>query len=353
MPNHESDPDQTGIREPSDRFTPASAPPVAADGTAAAESQPATCPESAPATLDKRDERDGRGEAGVETPSHGETLPAAWQPLTFRGVAAFAHARIGRVCAVQLIVALAVAAAIGWFLHHAWFPRVLEAIRALPPTGVVEHRALSTPLQSVEPLAADSFLSLSVRPDGGAGAGAASDLRIEFRRLDVQVCWLLGCRTFEYPAGYLIQFNQPELESWWGAWRGTVIAAVAAGVILLLFVTWILLATAYAIPVWLAGFFQDRRLSPVGSWKLASAALLAPACFMAVGIVLYGLGLVDLLRLLLLWVLHLPAGWIYLAGAVARVPKKPDAAQLRARNPFGDASARIKPARAPKNPFAS
>src|SRR5687767_9056439 len=43
-------------------------------------------------------------------------LPAAWQPITFRGVAAFAGAKLGRLLLVQLIVALLTAGAVGWFL---------------------------------------------------------------------------------------------------------------------------------------------------------------------------------------------------------------------------------------------
>ena len=43
-------------------------------------------------------------------------------------------------------------------------------------------------------------------------------------------------------------------------------------------------------------YFKDRRLTARGAWKLASAALLPGALLVCAGIVLYGLGVADLLR---------------------------------------------------------
>jgi len=64
-----------------------------------------------------------------------EKPPFAWQPITPRGVAAFARASWGRVLLVQFLCALAAATAVVWFLETAWFPAVTEAIRQLPPPG--------------------------------------------------------------------------------------------------------------------------------------------------------------------------------------------------------------------------
>jgi hypothetical protein len=91
-------------------------------------------------------------------------------------------------------------------------------------------------------------------------------------------------------------------------------------------------------------FFKDRQLTVLGSWKLASAALLPGGLLTTAGIVLYGLGSIDLLQLLILWALHLMVGWVYLFVSPLRLPRASDAAS-GARNPFGGA----KPARA--NPF--
>jgi hypothetical protein len=64
-------------------------------------------------------------------------------------------------------------------------------------------------------------------------------------------------------------------------------------------------------------------------------------------ILLYGLGLIDLLRFLLLWSLHLVVGWIYVIASPLRLPRASDAKPI-AGNPFGSE----KPP-APPNPFAS
>ncbi len=327
MSNHESRPDGAGIREPAE------------GGTVL----PAASPEpAAPVNSPAADE-------SAEPPS----FPSAWQPLTFGGVAAFARARFGRLLAAQAVVALMVAIAVVWFLQHAWCPRILDGIRALPSTGTIENGLLSTPRQSREPLVADGFIALAVNLDDSASLASASDLRLEFHRSNLSICSLLGCLTIDYPAGYLIQFNQPELESWWGAWRLAILAGVGAITMMFLFVSWVPLAIVYAVPVWLAGVFQDRQLSLFGSWKLASAALLAPALAVAAAIVLYGLNGVDLLRLLVLWVAHVPLGWVYLYFALRRVPREAGV-ERRPPNPF-EGSTPGKNSKRPvsKNPFAS
>lgn len=322
MSNHESSPDEAGIRESS---APAPAP------------TPAHVHASPP-----------------EDPPARTARPVAWQPLTFRGVAAFSRARLGHLLIVQTIVALTVAAALVWFLQRAWFPRILDAIRALPLSGTIENQLLKSPRQSHEPLAADGFLAVAINLQDAPSLGSASDVRVEFHRADISICSLLGCLSLRYPAGYVIQFNRPELESWWGAWRTSIVAAVVAGTLVFLFANWLALAAIYAVPVWLAGFFKDRDLSLLGSAKLAGAALLTPALFMAAAIVAYGLNAVDLLQLLLLWIAHVPLGWAYLYLSLARVPLVTDASPTPA-NPFSDPATQKKSGekkQRPSNPFA-
>ncbi len=61
--------------------------------------------------------------------------PVAWQPLTPRGVAAFARASGGRLLLVQLLLASLAAAVVVWFLQEAWFPVIHQAIGQLPGQG--------------------------------------------------------------------------------------------------------------------------------------------------------------------------------------------------------------------------
>jgi hypothetical protein len=115
-----------------------------------------------------------------------------------------------------------------------------------------------------------------------------------------------------------------------------------------LFFNWFLLATCYAVPAWFIAYFKDRELTLVGSWKLAAAALLTPALLMGACIDLYAWNAVDLLRLLVIWGLHVPLGWFFLYCALMRLPLTGQAAGKKS-NPFGGPP-KQKPNRE-KNPF--
>ena len=284
-------------------------------------------------------------ETGIRESDSPQPVPAAWQPLTFRGVAAFSRSRIGRLLTVQCIVSLIAAAGVLWSLHLTWLQRLPEAIRALPPTGSIENQILNSPRTSPEPLAADGFISISINLNQSASRGFTSDVRVEFHRTDFILCSLLGCLKFDYPNRPL-PFNQPELEAWWGAWRWTILTSVVIGTIAFLMANWILLATCYALPVWLIAYFKDRELSLIGGWKLASAGLLTPALILTAGVLAYAFSAVDLLRLLLLWCIHIPLGWVYIYCSILRLPVVSHAAGKKS-NPF--AGPRTKRRR--RNPF--
>ena len=273
-------------------------------------------------------------------------LPSAWQPLTPRGVAAFSRATFGRLFLVQLIVALLVAGSVIWFLATVWFPPTREAIRQLPDTGLIQNQQLSSPRSTTEPLVENRFLAFVVNVDGTGTPSLATDLRVEFHRQNFALCSLFGCLRLDYPRGSTIQFNRPELESWWAAWELTIYSATVIIVVGWLFATWWMLATLYCPVARMYAFFKDRQLTVLGSWRLASAALLPGALLTAAGIVLYGLGLIDLLQFLFLWALHLMVGWVYLFVSPLRLPRASDA-NSAPRDPF----ANPKPASA--NPFSA
>ena len=277
-----------------------------------------------------------------------ETFPRAWQPLTPRGVAAFSRARIGRLLIVQCIAALLVAGSALWFLSANWFPTAREAIRALPETGLIQNQQLSSPRTVIDPLSDSRFLTFVVDVDGAGTPSLATDLRVEFHRRNIAVCSLFGCLLFDYPKDWTIQFNRPELDSWWAAWEPTLYTVFGAGVVVGLLVTWWMLAAVYCPVVRIYCFFKDRQITLLGSWKLSAAALLPAALFTAAAIVLYGLGLIDLVRLIILWCLHLPLGWAYLFAGPLALPKASDALPPARKNPFGDP-----PPPAAPNPFSA
>lgn len=278
--------------------------------------------------------------------SEDRPLPAAWQPLTPRGVAAFSRAPLGRLFLVQFIVALLVAGSVIWFLATVWFPATRAAIRQLPETGLIQNQLLTSPRSTTEPLVDNRFLAFVVNVDGTSASSIASDLRVEFRRQNFALCSLLGCLQISYPKDSTVQFNRPELESWLAAWELTIYSATGLAVVVWLFTIWLLLATLYGPAARIYAFFKDRQLTVLGSWKLSSAALLPGALLTAAGIVLYGLGLIDLLQFLFLCALHLMVGWVYLFVSPLRLPRASDAATAP-RDPFA------KPRPASTNPFST
>jgi hypothetical protein len=265
---------------------------------------------------------------GVENPVF------AWEPLTPRGVAAFAHASAGRLLCVQIILALVCAAAVIWFLDDSVCPVVTAAIQNLPDAGNIRSAKLDWHGGSPAMLAEGRFLALDVDLEHSGKTDSTADLQIEFGRDDVWFSSLLGYLDVPYPSGSIISFNRPELEPLWGAWRAELLFAAGALTVIGLLAGWWLLATLYFLPVWLLGFFVNRDLNFRQSWKFSGAALLPGALLMAAGILLYDFGALDLVQFSFLFGAHLVLGWIYLFVSLLFVPAIPTA--LPRGNPFAD-----------------
>ena len=259
--------------------------------------------------------------------------PFAWQPLTGRGVAAFAGASLGRLLLVQLVFALVGAGVVVWFLDTAWFPAIQEAIRQLPPEGEIRDGSLEWQGDWPARLAEGRFLALAVDLKHEGQARSPAHLEVEFGEKDVKVFSLLGFAEAEYPRGWRVAFNRPELEPWWGAWRPAILAMVAGLVVAGSLASWALLAAVYCWPAWLIGFFADRDAGPGGSWRVAGAAQMPGALVLTAGIVCYGLGALDLVRLAVAAGADLFLGWVYLFAGMLCLPRYPAAAGL-AGNPF-------------------
>jgi hypothetical protein len=256
----------------------------------------------------------------------------AWEPLTPRGVAAFAHAPLARLLLVQIIIALVGASAVAWFLDDSVFPVVQAAIQNLPDAGAIRSARLDWHGDSSVLLAEGRFLALDVDLNHSGKADSTADLQIEFGRDDVWSSGLLGYVEVPYPSGEIISFNRPELEPLWGAWSSTILFAAVMTAAAGLLAAWWLLATVYFFPVWLLGFFVNRDLNFRRSWKLSGAALLPGALLLAAGILLYDFGALDLVQFSFLFGAHLVLGWIYLFVSLLFVPAIPTA--LPKGNPF-------------------
>src|SRR5579859_1610414 len=261
-----------------------------------------------------------------------EKLPVAWQPLTPAGVAAFACARWGRLLLVQLVVALLTASIVVSFLQARWFSVIGAAIKTLPAESEIRGGKLRWAGDAAQSLAENSFLSLGVDLRHAGLARSPAHIQVEFGQPDFRVSSLFGCWQGEYPRGWRIAFNQPELEPWWGAWAPALLALAGSAVVVALIAVWCLLALIYAPIVWLVAFFTDRQLTLPASWRLSGAALMPGALFMNAGLVLYGFGIVDMIQLVGLIALHFVVCWVYLVWASLRAPPLSASSLAVARN---------------------
>jgi hypothetical protein len=242
--------------------------------------------------------------------------PAAWQPLTFGGVAAFATGRTGRLLALELTVAVAVAVCAVWFLHRAYCPVILQAIQKMPDTArVAQGRLQGVP----DTLIAESrFLAIAAMPQAGGEIGQDADLQIKLRQNDFcagSIFWPDWGLDLPYGRDAAINLGRSNLEPWWSAWQPVLLAAAGTAVVLFLLASWAVLASIYMALAKLIALFADRYLTWPGAWRLSAAALMPGAIVLAGGLILYGWSVIDLVGLSFLFIIHFIVGWVYLVGA--------------------------------------
>jgi len=236
----------------------------------------------------------------------------AWQPLTPRGVAAFAHAPLRRLLLVQAAVALLVGAASAWFCYDAYFPVIHRTIAQLPDAGEIRGQQLDWRGDSPVLFAENRFLALNVDLDQTRQIRSLSHVQIELGRTNIVAHSLLGYATFRYPDGWIIAVNRPELFPLWGAWRSAILAGIILTTGVGVMISWWLLALLYAGPVRFYSYFLDREVSWTGAWRLSGAALLPGALLVIIGLSCYDFGLMDLVQFSFVYAAHIVVGWTYL-----------------------------------------
>lgn len=257
----------------------------------------------------------------------------AWEPLTPRGVAAFARASFERLFIVQCLFALIAAAAVVWVLYDGIFPTIDSAVNALPDAGEIRAGRLDWRDDSPMQLAEGRIIALVVDLQHGGSLRSPADFQFEFGRDSLCIFSLFGEAELNYPRGYIIAANQPDARPAWGAWAPEVLALAAIGTFFGLLLVWSVLALAYAAPVWLISFFANRDLSFRASFKLAGAALMPGAALMSLAVVLYDLTVFDLVQLCFAFGMHLVIGWIYLFVSPMFLKRSLPAEKS---NPFGE-----------------
>ena len=237
----------------------------------------------------------------------------AWEPVTPRGVASFARARMSGCCVSNP----------SWRWPPPdrgvgageWlFPDGDAAISQLADTGQIIHGELDVPDSSPQLLAEGHFLAFNI--DGNIPARSVRRrFQFEFGSDSLLIFSLFGEAEIDYPSD-IILFQRPVQPHRFAAEVGRVETG-DSGLrrdrrFFWLLLSWGLLATVYFLPVWLVAFFANRDLNFLQSWRLAGAALMPGALLMSLSIWLYGVGVFDLVKLCFAFGMHFLIGWIYL-----------------------------------------
>lgn len=218
-------------------------------------------------------------------------------PFTVRGVGRVAIAPIGRLFLIELVVALAITAVFGLFVNANWFSQITTAIGNLPGRGELNRGVFLWQGDSPVQLAGNKFIAFAIDPNHEADLGHEADLCVELGYTDVQLHSLLGYTRIPYPKNWRVTIERTQLEPWWNAWAPVILLCACATVMVILLIFWAVLAIVYMPLAALIAFLADRKLTLLGGWKLASAAQMPGALCIGVGILLYGVGWIDLVKL--------------------------------------------------------
>ncbi len=262
-----------------------------------------------------------------------DSPPTAWLPLTPRGVAAFARTSFSRLWLVQIVSAMLVAGTVAWVLNACWFPVISAAVEHLPQTGAIRAGRLECGGDPVQPLAESRFIAFAIDLQHAGQARSPSQIQFELGQSGLRIYSVFGLAEVPYPISLAVPFNFQQLKPWWGAWAPILLGIAAFGTVLALLLSWTILATVYCLAVWLLGLYLNRDLTLRGSWLTAGAALMPGSLVMAAAIAGYGLGELDLIRLLAGWCFHLVLGWAYLILGATAAPKIAPVMAIR-ENPF-------------------
>jgi len=253
------------------------------------------------------------------SPSESEP-PAAWQPITFDGVAAFAGAPASRLLLVAALVALLTGAAVTRALYVTWVPAISAAIDNLPARGEIRDGQLAWPAGAPLNLADTSFLAIVVRTSATGPGGQSADVQFELGQTNLTVSSLFGVVGMPFPRHYVIALNRTELAPLWGAWRPHLVAAVLAGTAVALLLVWAALGMLLAPLVRGYASLLQRDVRFGGCARLAMAAFLPGALVLAVAVTAYGMGRLSAAELLLLAALHVLMALGYLLIAPFQLP---------------------------------
>ena len=175
----------------------------------------------------------------------------------------------------------------------------------------------------------DNILSLALALSDREPVGQTADLRVAFFPDHLRFCGLVGCSILDYP-GLTFVWNRSEDLPWWQAWRPFLGLGLSVLLAAALFLFWTLLGWLHGWLVLGTSYFLHRNLTRGAAWRLGVTALLPGGLLLAVVLILYTVGALDLVQLAVGMAAHLVLAWVYLVLAPFFLERQAN----RAANPF-------------------
>lgn len=261
-----------------------------------------------------------------------QRIHVPWHPFTPKGAAGAACAPRWQLWTALLLTGGLAIASLLHFFAVCWSP-VIEAAIAQLDDGSVIRRGILHPAGSVtvKELAGNRHLQINLQWNPNAGRDDAADVRLALQIDRLQLCSLFGCLELGYERLGDVRLGRTETGAWWRAWRLPILVAVAVAFSVFLLLSWWLLTVVYAWGIRLLAFYLDRAVDFAGAGRVAQASLIPGAVWVAVALALHARDQIDLLTVLVVYVLHLPVGWLYVVLACRHLPARPDVTPV---NPF-------------------
>ncbi|MBL9127940.1 MAG: hypothetical protein JNL97_09855 [Verrucomicrobiales bacterium] len=275
-------------------------------------------------------------------------------PTSFGGVAAIAERPAAFLFVWQALFALGTAIVAIWAFEMAWGRALRHAISALPDTGGILEGRLEWPEARPGILYQGPFIAVVVDPTGLREYGLATDFTLSLESDRLALRSFLGWTDLPYPPDFRLSLTRVEMTSAVAAWRAPFFVAVGVTVVVLLFVSWLILAFVYGTVVWIAAAVLARPVPHRVARRLCAASLLPGCLVMAGAMALYATRQLGLEGLLGAWPLHIVIGWLYCAGAWTQLASHRSATTSASSNPFAESEEAEVPTEAPPpapNPF--
>lgn len=277
--------------------------------------------------------------ASVPPPEEDRATPPGFAiPTTFRGIADLARTGGWRFALWHAVSALAVALLLTWSIHLTWGTALSWAAAELPESGRIQRGLMDGIPPSPRVLSASKFLGIVLDPPGLRNSGISSDILLSVEDRGIAIQSVLGWMWVPYPNDFSAPLDRLGVSGLVAAWTTPALLAATGLFTILLLVTWMLLGAVYAPAVALLARALRRQARFGVAWRLSTLALIAPGLLLGSAVVLYANHQLSVVGLVLAWPTHLAVGWLFIAGAIFRLPPAlpPNPFALRADAPAGD-----------------